>query len=120
MQAGTRPLSELALLDLDQMAWVTPPISGQPPSPRGQPTAVVTTPVEGRPQQLMVFGGWDGCWRYNDIHSLDLRVSGANLLQFKLQGMLRERHPGTVLLGSRTAQRAPGRYSVHMLPWLLS
>lgn len=65
------PLSQLEALDLDTNTWAAPDISGHGPSPRGQPAAAATTPTPGRPSRLMLFGGWDGKQRYNDLHALD-------------------------------------------------
>jgi hypothetical protein len=86
--AGTRPLADLAVLDLATLTWrSSPKAQGPEPSPRGQPTAVALTPepataagagasAAGRGQEVLFFGGWDGRRRYNDLHSLELEVGG--------------------------------------------
>jgi len=80
---ANRPLSDLAVLDLKTLEWQQPSTTGTAPSPRGQPTAVATTAAPGSTQQLLVFGGWDGVQRYNDLHALDVQVRfGASGWQF--------------------------------------
>jgi hypothetical protein len=71
---GTRPLADLAALDLDTNVWTAPHTTGDAPGPRGQPSAVATTARPGRPAQLLLFGGWDGTARYGDLHALHVGV----------------------------------------------
>lgn len=66
---GTTPLSSLCILDLPTARWLpVDRVNGNGPSPRGQPTMVTTSDQ----RRLLVFGGWDGKQRHNDLHSLDI------------------------------------------------
>ncbi|KAK9805604.1 hypothetical protein WJX72_007339 [[Myrmecia] bisecta] len=74
---GTTPLAHLQVLDLATLTWQAqdqPKITGRAPSPRGQPAAVVTTGDAGRSPEMVIFGGWDGQQRFDDMYALDLRA----------------------------------------------
>ncbi|KAF0698061.1 Aste57867_11309 [Aphanomyces stellatus] len=64
--AGLRPLAALELLDLRTNCWTHGSTVGTPPSARANPSLVV------HDNRAIVFGGWDGHTRFNDVVCLDL------------------------------------------------
>ncbi|ETW08811.1 cobyrinic acid a,c-diamide synthase [Aphanomyces invadans] len=65
--AGLRPLADLELLDLTTRCWTHGSSMGSPPSPRGNPSMVLESN-----SHVLVFGGWNGRKRFNDVTQLDL------------------------------------------------
>eukprot|EP01112_Ceratiomyxa_fruticulosa_P000175 TRINITY_DN1018_c0_g2_i5.p1 TRINITY_DN1018_c0_g2~~TRINITY_DN1018_c0_g2_i5.p1 ORF type:complete len:592 (+),score=135.87 TRINITY_DN1018_c0_g2_i5:256-2031(+) len=64
---GVRLYDDVFVLDLESMTWSSPPLKGVPPSPRwGHSTAFLP------PSQLIVFGGYSGGNRMNDVHILNI------------------------------------------------
>ncbi|RHY16560.1 hypothetical protein DYB36_009441 [Aphanomyces astaci] len=64
---GLHPLADLELLDLTTRCWTHGSTVGRPPSPRGNPSMVLASN-----RVLLVFGGWNGRDRFNDVVQLDL------------------------------------------------
>lgn len=66
---GREYLNDLHALSIDTMEWRQIHASGELPAPRANHSSAVV----GDAQTLLVFGGWDGQKRLNDIHVLDTR-----------------------------------------------
>lgn len=66
---GREYLNDLHALSIDTMEWRRIHATGELPAPRANHSSTVV----GDQQTLLVFGGWDGQKRLNDIHVLDTR-----------------------------------------------
>ncbi|XAR52707.1 hypothetical protein NMG60_11020911 [Bertholletia excelsa] len=63
---GGLHFSDVSVLNLDTMAWITLATTGKGPGPRDSHSAVLVG------QKMMVFGGTNGVRKVNDLHVLDL------------------------------------------------
>ena len=66
---GNRPLARLELLHLRTLCWTHGSATGTAPPPRGNPSLV----VDEATSRAVLFGGWDGARRFDDLHVLDLQ-----------------------------------------------
>ncbi|KAJ0397565.1 hypothetical protein P43SY_003440 [Pythium insidiosum] len=65
---GREYLNDLHALDVDTLQWRRVFATGQLPVPRANHSSAVIND-----DQIVIFGGWDGHKRLNDIHVLDTR-----------------------------------------------
>ncbi|GLD92569.1 hypothetical protein PINS_up001128 [Pythium insidiosum] len=66
---GREYLNDLHALDVDTLQWRRAFATGQLPVPRANHSSAVIND-----DQIVIFGGWDGHKRLNDIHVLDTRA----------------------------------------------